>query len=293
MFISWIYNFGLDTLELNCLVQRDLHNILETVQQQELDLFHMERSVLHTLRRKLSHNNTQHLNQGGLHTFLYSLSTKQHTWTQKHWHSLRAHFREKIRNTHLHQWAWFGSRGERSRQGQRLSSSCSWVEDHRTTKPRNREEWTAERHMERRREEKNKEERGGDREGRCFSEEWRHLCLKNSNVVRISYKYVNRVVFALRGEKHSKRQRRTVAPAFRHTLYLLNIWPVHSSWLRGADQPAALSGPENIDCQQKQKEDFKDSNTERTICAFFISSLFSSFTLTFFFLFVFLATFPL
>lgn len=45
---------------------------------------------------------------------------------------------EKMRNTHLHLWAWFGSRGERSRQGQRLSSSCSWVEGHRTTKPRNR-----------------------------------------------------------------------------------------------------------------------------------------------------------
>lgn len=56
------------------------------------------------------------------------------------------------------------------------------------------------------------------------------------------------------------RERHTVAPAFRHTLYLLNIWTAHGSLLREVDQPAALSGPENIDCQHKENEGFKDSN---------------------------------
>lgn len=198
-----------------------------------------------------------HSTQGELYTSLYGLGTKQNTHTTTTTtETLSTLISEKIRNTHLHLWAWFGSRGERSRQGQRLSSSCSWVEGHRTTKPRNREEWTAERES----------RRGGGKRiirrrkrEKCFSEGWRHLCLKNSNIVRIPYKCVNGVLFALRAEKHSKRQRHTVAPAFRHTLYLLNIWPAHGSKLREVDQPAAFSGPENIDRQHKEKEGFKES----------------------------------
>lgn len=65
---------------------------------------------------------------------------RMHTYKQQHRHGLKASFRENQKCT-SHLWAWFGSRGERSRQGQR--SSCSWVEDRQTTKPRNREEWTA------------------------------------------------------------------------------------------------------------------------------------------------------
>lgn len=72
----------------------------------------------------------------------------------------------KFRNTHLHLWAWFGRRGERSHQGQRLSSSCSCVDGHRTTKPRNGEIWAAEREIQRGGEENNKL-----REGERFSED--------------------------------------------------------------------------------------------------------------------------
>lgn len=62
-------------------------------------------------------------------------------------------------------------------------------------------------------------------------------------------------------QKNIARDRHTVALAFRHTLCLLNIWPVHGSYLREVDQPAAaLSGPQNIDRQQKEKGGFKDSN---------------------------------
>lgn len=120
-----------------------------------------------------------------------AISRAEHTqaYTQQHRHPLKAYFRENQKYT-SHLWAWFGSRGERSRQGQR--SSCSWVEGHQTTKPRNREEWTADR----------EKARGGGKRimrgrERDFREERGHHCLKNSNIVRIPYKCVNGEVFAL------------------------------------------------------------------------------------------------
>lgn len=74
-----------------------------------------------------------------------------------------------------------------------------------------------------------------------------------------------RVCFVCR-KQLSKRQRHTVASAFRHTLHLLNIWPGE---LWEVDQPAALSGPENIDRQQKEKEGLE---IVRTICSLINSS---------------------
>lgn len=129
----------------------------------------------------------------------------------------------KIRNTHLHLWAWFGRRGERSHQDQRVSSSCSCVEGHRTTKPRNKGRNGLQKEKDRERRRRREDDRG--RNVLVKAESTRS---KNSNTVRIPYMCGNEISVCSVSRK-TQQKTETVAPAFRHTLYLLNIWPAHGS----------------------------------------------------------------
>lgn len=77
-------------------------------------------------------------------------------------------------------------------------SNGSWIEGHRSTKPRSKQQTAGRKNKSPKWREENNKEKG---EGGGVSEERRHRCLKNSNIVRIPNMCVKGNGFATEAEK--------------------------------------------------------------------------------------------